>query len=268
MYCFFAVLYIIDLFVLSYVGQRQVTTRNGGGNTDTHTGSGDNINDGKQSVNFGKRRVTKYFTRASYNDNNNNKNVNGNTSSNTNTNNSSGANINNGNQNVKFGKRQETNDFTRASYNDNNSNNNNVGGNTNVNTNNSGGANTNNGNQNVNFGKRQVRNVFTRASYNNNNNVGGNTHTNTNTSSGANNNSGNQNVNFGKWKFFFPSVASWAWKTAAFCCGWVMFSPVDLTFLASQEGRSYNCKSWEKIKVFKIQLIFCMVNCVILYCKQ
>ena len=44
MHCFFAVLYVIDLFVLSYAGQRQATTGNGGGNTDTHRGSGDNIN--------------------------------------------------------------------------------------------------------------------------------------------------------------------------------------------------------------------------------
>ena len=104
--CFFAVLYVIDPFVLSYVGQRQATTGNGGGNTDTHTGSGDNINEGKQSVNFGKRRATKHFTRGSYNDNNNNKSGGGKINSNANTNNSSGANINNGNQTVKFGKRR------------------------------------------------------------------------------------------------------------------------------------------------------------------
>ena len=75
-----------------------------------------------------------------------------------------------------------------------------------------------------------------------------------------NTNTDNQNANYGKWKLL-PPVASSAWKTAF--RSWAMFSPVDLTFLARQEWESDNCKSSDKLKVFKMHFIVCLLNCVI-----
>ena len=87
MYSFFVVLYIKDLFVLSPVGQRQLTNDNSQ-ETDHFTrgkkkdgqkdatcnmgkgGSGHNKNTGNQNVNFGKRQVTNDFTRGDNNNNN------------------------------------------------------------------------------------------------------------------------------------------------------------------------------------------------------
>ena len=103
-------------------------------------------------------------------------------------------------------------------------------------------------------GERQMTSDYnTNTNTNSNNNI--------NTVGIHNQNSGNSHnsVNFGKWKFF-PSVASWAWKTG-FRCSRVSASLVDLTFLARQERRSNNCKSSETIKVFNMQFIVCVVTC-------
>ena len=124
MYSFFVVLYIKDIFVLSLVGQRQLTNDNSQ-ETDHFTrgkkkdgqkdatcnmgkgGSGHNKNTGNQNVNFGKRQVTNDFTRGDNNNNNggdNNKRAQKGVATCTMGKGGSGRNKNTGNQNVSFGK--------------------------------------------------------------------------------------------------------------------------------------------------------------------
>ena len=179
MYSFFVVLYIIDVFVLSLVGHRQVTNdftsddndkRGRNRNKNVNEVGVTNTNSGNQNSNFGKRQVTDDFPNDDNDKRSRNREKNVKEGGGTNDKHGRknitcnmnkggvGHNKNTGNQNVNFGKRQVTKDFTRGHKNNNGGDNKKSGPKEAACDMNKGssGLFPNTGNQNVNFGKRQL----------------------------------------------------------------------------------------------------------------